>query len=244
MTVSKTIPQFRLLKFARFLHPLARLFFRRDYPSLQRECMGLHFASPIGVAAGVDKRGEYTDVIACYSPSFIEIGPLRDVRLSIRNLKERSDDIVVLANVSNTPDLERSFSLLYDFVDGFVLNVSKGSNVSRAIDHLLDLRRCNDEYKPILFKIFPDLSGQELDEVADFALGNGIDGIMIAAEFLDFVRSATQGLLPVIAIAEIAAPERAAQMLDAGADLIALTNSPVHYGPSLFPKILKYLDKQ
>ena len=39
-------------------------------------------------------------------------------------------------------------------------------------------------------------------------------------------------------------PERAAQILDMGADLIALTNSPLHYGPAYIKKLLKYLEKR
>ena len=75
-------------------------------------------------------------------------------------------------------------------------------------------------------------------------LRSGIDGVMVSAEFVQKVREKTQGLLPVIAIAEISAPERAAQMLDMGADLIAVNNSPFHYGPNLIKRINKYLEKR
>lgn len=206
--------------------------------------MGLHFSSPIGVAAGVDKRGEYTDIIDCFSPSFIEIGPLRDVLYSIKNLQERERDIRVLGNLSNTKEIERSFSLIYDFVDAIVLNISLNTSVSKIIDHLLELRRYNDTYKPIIFKLFPNLTPDVLDELADYMLCSGIDAVMVQAEFVPLIREKTQGLMPVIAIAEISTPERAAQLLDTGADLIAVSNSPFHYGPALIKKLIKYLDKR
>jgi dihydroorotate dehydrogenase len=50
--------------------------------------------------------------------------------------------------------------------------------------------------------------------------------------------------MTVIAQAEISTPERAAELLDTGADLIAVSNSPFHYGPSLIKKINKYLEKR
>jgi len=206
--------------------------------------MGLHFSSPIGVAAGVDKRGEYTDIIDCFSPSFIEIGPLRDVLYSIKHLQERERDIRVLGNLSNTKEIERSFSLIYDFVDAIVLNISLNTSVSKIIDHLLELRRYNDTYKPIIFKLFPNLTPDVLDELADYMLCSGIDAVMVQAEFVPLIREKTQGLMPVIAIAEISTPERAAQLLDTGADLIAVSNSPFHYGPALIKKLIKYLDKR
>ena len=125
-----------------------------------------------------------------------------------------------------------------------MLNVSQNTSVSKIIDHLIDLRRYNDTYKPIIIKLFPDLSNEQLDSVATYMLGSGIDGVMVGAEFVDMIREKTQGLIPVIALAEISAPERAAQILDMGADLIALTNSPLHYGPAYIKKLLKYLEKR
>ena len=234
----------RILKFAPFLRPVVQAFYKRTAPVLKKELMGLSFSGPIGVAAGVDKRGEYTDVIACYSPSFVEIGPLRDVMLAIQHLQQRNEDILVFGNLSNSKDIERSFSLVYDFVDAIVLNISLNTSVSKVIDHLLELRRYNDTYKPIIFKLFPDLTQDVFDQLADYMLSSGIDGVMVNAEFVDIIREKTQGLLPIIAVAEISLPERAAQLLDTGADLIAVSNSPFHYGPALIKRINKYLEKR
>lgn len=244
MTLSKQIPFLRLLKYARFLHPLVRFLYQRKTTGQQKLLMGIQFAHPVGVSAGVDKRGEFTDAISCFSPAFIEIGPLRDVRYSIHHLQNRTADTVILGNLSNSTDLVESFTLIYDFVDGIILNVSQGSSVAKVIDHLLELRRYNDTYKPIIFKLFPDLTSEDLDKVASYALGSGIDGMMVGAEFVDKIREKTLGLIPVIATAEIAAPERAAQILDTGADLLAVTNSPFHYGPRLVYRIVKYLEKR
>ena len=244
MNPSPKTPFLRVLKHARFLHPVVRFFYQRSAPRLEKQLMGLTFAHPIGVAAGVDKRGEYTDAMACYSPAFIEVGPLRDCRFAIENLQKRTSSAIVLGNLSNSKDLVSAFTLIYDFVDGIVLNVSLNSNISKVIDHLLELRRYNDTYKPIIFKLYPDLTLDQLEDVARYMLGSGIDGVMVGAEFVDRIREKTLGLLPVIASGEISTPERAAQLLDTGADLVAVTNSPFHYGPRLIYKIVKYLDKR
>ena len=244
MPVSSKLPFLRVLKYAPFLQPIVRALFRRPTVGLETRLMGINFAHPVGVASGVDRRGEFADAIACFQPAFLEIGPLRDVRFAIQNLQKRKSDIVILGNLSHSKDLVSAFTLLYDFVDAIVLNVSHGSSVSKVIDHLLELRRYNDTYKPIIFKLFHDLSQEELDEVAAYMLGSGIDGVMVHAEFVERIREKTQSLLPVIAIGEISVPERAAQMLASGADLVAVTNSPVHYGPGLISKIVKSLQKK
>ena len=244
MAAQRSLSSLRILKIAPFLRPLVQAIYKRTAPSLKVDLMGMSFSGPIGVAAGVDKRGEYTDVIACYSPSFIEIGPLRDVMFTISQLQNRNEDIRILGNLSNTKDIERSFTLIYDFVDAIVLNVSLNTSVSRVIDHLLELRRYNDTYKPIIFKLYPDLTPEVLDQLADYMLMSGIDAVMVHAEFVPVIREKTLGLMTVIAQAEITTPERAAELLDTGADLIAVSNSPFHYGPSLIKKINKYLEKR
>ena len=244
MPVSSKLPFLRVLKYAPFLQPLVRALYRRPTDGLEKNLMGIRFAHPIGVAAGNDRRGEFADAIACFLPSFLEIGPLRDVRFAIHNLQKKQSDIVVLGNLSHSKDMVSAFTLIYDFVDAIVLNVSHGSSISKVIDHLLELRRYNDTYKPIIFKLFPDLSQEELDEVSAYMLGSGIDGVMVHAEFVERVKEKTLSLLPIIAIGEISVPERASQILASGADLVAVTNSPAHYGPRLIYKIVKSLQKK
>lgn len=53
------------LRFTQFLPPLI---------SSPREVMGLHFPNPLGLAAGLDKNGEYIDALAALGFGFIEVG--------------------------------------------------------------------------------------------------------------------------------------------------------------------------
>lgn len=86
-------------------------------------------------------------------------------------------------------DYKKAFSYLYDFVDMFTINVScpnvEGlqhlqdvSYLSDLVDPLLDLRVCYDTYKPLLVKVSPDIPHEELDEIMNYCLISGIDGIV------------------------------------------------------------------
>lgn len=120
------------------------------------------------------------------------------VKYTLNKLKTRKPRTIIGGNISKgerTPnedagkDYERSFSLLYDFADYFVINVScpnvknltdlqNVDSLSDIIDRLLTLRRYFDDYRPILLKISPDISTSQLDEILDLVLISGLDGIV------------------------------------------------------------------
>lgn len=122
----------------------------------------------------------------------------KGVKNAVEHLKKVRPEVIVAANISkNTTsvnedaakDYETSFALLYDFVDMFVINISCPNVVgltalqdmhflSDIIDRLLSLRMYYDEYRPILLKVSPDLSREQLDEIIDYSLRSGIDGIV------------------------------------------------------------------
>jgi dihydroorotate dehydrogenase len=120
------------------------------------------------------------------------------VKNAVEHLKKVRPNVIVAANISkNTTsinedaakDYEKAFGLLYDFVDMFVVNIScpnvvgltalqDVSFLSEIVDKLLDLRMYFDNYRPILLKVSPDLSHQQLDDIIDYCLRSGIDGIV------------------------------------------------------------------
>ena len=122
----------------------------------------------------------------------------KGVKNAVEHLKKERPEVIVAANISkNTSsineeaakDYETSFGLLYDLVDMFVINISCPNVVgltslqnigflSEIIDKLLELRMYYDEYKPILLKVSPDLTHTQLDEIIDYSLRSGIDGIV------------------------------------------------------------------
>jgi len=48
--------------------------FKTDFPYLHKEVFGLHFANPVGLAAGFDKNAFYLDELEALGFGFIEIG--------------------------------------------------------------------------------------------------------------------------------------------------------------------------
>lgn len=120
------------------------------------------------------------------------------VKFTVNQLQKDKPKIVVGGNISKAKttanqdagkDLEKCFSLLYDFVDYFVINIScpnvkdldklqDTESLSDIIDRLLTLRRYFDDYRPILFKVSPDIPKSHLDEIIDLILVSGIDGIV------------------------------------------------------------------
>jgi dihydroorotate dehydrogenase len=122
----------------------------------------------------------------------------KGVKNAVEHLKKVRPEVIIAANISkNTTsinedaakDYEKAFGLLYDFVDMFVVNVSCPNVVgltalqdisflAEIVDKLLDLRMYYDTYKPILLKVSPDLSHQQLDEIIDYCLRSGIDGLV------------------------------------------------------------------
>ncbi len=171
-------------------------------------------------------------------------------------------------NENASKDYEKCFAMLYDFVDMFVVNVSSPEveylrdlqdvePLGEIIDRLLSLRMYFDQYKPILVKISPDLTPQVLDDIIDCVMSSGIDGIVACNSCKDkeedqytkslstvrYIVKKTNGTLPVVATGGIDTPQKALEMLGAGASLIELCSAYVSRR-SIVRKTLRELRKQ
>lgn len=60
-----------LLNKAHKAHALGLVYGQQQYPI---DCMGLQFSNPVGLAAGLDKNGDYIDALAELGFGFIEVG--------------------------------------------------------------------------------------------------------------------------------------------------------------------------
>lgn len=123
----------------------------------------------------------------------------------VRNLRKKPPRIVVGGNIgknAGTPvddaaaDYENAFSLLYDSVDYFVLNIScpnvkdlvklqEIEALSRIVGRLTRIRSRQDRYRPILLKLSPDISADHLDSLIELILSNGLDGVVLCNTTLD-----------------------------------------------------------
>ncbi len=122
----------------------------------------------------------------------------KGIKYAVKSIKKRKPKVVIGGNISKSTscpneqapvDYERSFAQLYDFVDYFTINVScpnvKGltklqdiTSLAEIVDKLTTLRKYYDEYRPILLKISPDLTFDQMDEIIELILVSGLDGIV------------------------------------------------------------------
>ena len=131
------------------------------------------------------------------------------VKAVIDNLKKKSPSAIIAANITKNAasegdkivkDFGYCFSMLYDFVDMFVVNISCSfadgkqpdiSYLSEILDEILDTRMTLDIYKPVLLKISPDIGHSQIDEILNYAQLSGIDGIVVGGSTLSRENLAT-----------------------------------------------------
>ena len=125
---------------------------------------------------------------------------LKKYNLKISKNKNVPAPLIIGGNIGknkNTPnenawkDYEICFNTLHDFVDYFVVNVSSPNtpglrdlqqkeSLRKILTHLQDLNAIKKLPKPILLKIAPDLSTEDLDDVIDLAMEIKLDGLVAA----------------------------------------------------------------
>jgi dihydroorotate dehydrogenase len=117
----------------------------------------------------------------------------------IENLqKKRRNGLIIGGNIGKNTDIdnenasveyEKTLSRLYNYADYFVINVScpnidglqslqTAEYLEKLLGQLTEFRRYRDTYKPMLIKISPDLSFEQIDEMLDVIRTIGIDGIV------------------------------------------------------------------
>lgn len=95
----------------------------------------------------------------------------------------------ITPNENAWKDYEICFNELYAFVDYFVVNVSSPNtpglrelqekeSLRKILTHLQTLRSQKTNYKPILLKIAPDLTNEQLDDVIDLSTEIKLDGLV------------------------------------------------------------------
>lgn len=122
----------------------------------------------------------------------------KGVTNAIDNINWKAPEVIIAGNIAPNSssqgeqvaeDYKSAFSLIYDSVDMIVINIScpnvEGltslqdvSSLSDIMDNLLDMRTGFDRYKPVLLKLSPDLSHPQIDDLIEYSLRSGIDGIV------------------------------------------------------------------
>lgn len=120
------------------------------------------------------------------------------VENAVENLKKRKTQLIIGGNIgknkvtpneSATEDYIIAFNALFDFVDYFVVNVSSPNTpnlralqekepLTELLQTLQDLNNKKPSRKPILLKIAPDLSNEQLDDIIDILKDTKLDGVI------------------------------------------------------------------
>lgn len=122
----------------------------------------------------------------------------KGLEVVLANIRKEHTGIVLGCNIGKntvTPpedapmDYLRVFRNLYQYIDYFTVNVSYNTthkqyiprtreSVMNILAPLFDFRRGQNQYRPILLKISPDLTNEEIDLMTDIMLETPLDGII------------------------------------------------------------------
>ncbi len=122
----------------------------------------------------------------------------KGVEYAVKILKKRNHRIIIGGNIgknTSTPnesainDYLFCFKEIYDHVDYIVVNIScpnianlrnlqDGEHLSQILETLTIERKHRKIYKPILLKVSPDLTIEQLDGTIQTAVDSGIDGFI------------------------------------------------------------------
>ncbi len=169
------------------------------------------------------------------------------------------------------------FEALFDYVDYFVVNVSSPNTpnlrelqdkepLMKLLQTLQDRNKLKVSPKPILLKIAPDLTDNQLLDIIDIIKQSGIAGVIAtnttisregliseernetgglsgkplkkrSTEVIRFLSEKSQNAFPIIGVGGIHSPEDAVEKLKAGASLVQLYTGFIYEGPALVKEI-------
>lgn len=127
------------------------------------------------------------------------------VEEAVQRLKKRKTKIVIGGNIGKnkitpnelaTEDYVKCFNALFDVVDYFVVNVSSPNTpnlrelqekepLKKLLNTLKDLNQNKAIQKPILLKIAPDLTNEQLDDIVEIVQETQIDGLISSNTTID-----------------------------------------------------------
>ena len=181
-------------------------------------------------------------------------------------------------------DYNVCFNGLFDVVDYFVVNVSSPNTpnlrelqdkkpLTELLLGLMELNQSKFSPKPILLKIAPDLSNEQLLDIIEIVRDTKIAGVIAtnttidrtglksesktevgglsgkplnkrSTEVIRFLSENSQKAFPIIGVGGIHSAQDALDKIEAGADLVQLYTGFVYEGPALIKRINKSLIKK
>lgn len=187
-------------------------------------------------------------------------------------------------NEDASADYETCFDALYDYVDYFAVNVSSPNTpnlralqdkepLTKLLQTLQNKNLAKPKQKPILLKIAPDLTDEQLLDVIDIVKETKIAGVIAtnttifreglqsdnktelgglsgkpltkrSTEVIRFLSEKSNKAFPIIGVGGIHSADDAIEKLEAGACLVQLYTGFIYEGPALVKAInRKILEK-
>lgn len=278
----------------------------------QRDIRNL--SNKVGIAAGLDKNGDYIDCLAATGIDFIEVGTVtprsqrgnpkprifrikdkkslintlgfnnKGVDHLVKNLKSRKSGIIVGSSIGknfDTPN-EKAYQdyifcleRVYEFSDYVAVNISSPNtkdlrdlSSSEFLNLLLQKLKIKQDalsslygYKPILIKLSPDETFDDMKIICNSVLENNLDGIICsnttihhknknglgglsgallkdkATKSLVTLKALVGDKLTIMASGGVMSAEDYQEKIDAGADLVQLYTGFIYEGPKLIQDI-------
>ena len=187
-------------------------------------------------------------------------------------------------NENATQDYEICFETLFDYVDYFVVNVSSPNTpnlralqdkepLTELLQTLQNKNLAKPKQKPILLKIAPDLTNEQLLDIIDIINQTKIAGVIAtnttlsregltsvnkiemgglsgkpltkrSTEIIRFLSEKSNKSFPIIGVGGIHSAQDAIEKLEAGASLIQLYTGFIYEGPALVKAINKEILKR
>ncbi|MDH2449550.1 quinone-dependent dihydroorotate dehydrogenase (plasmid) [Priestia megaterium] len=188
------------------------------------------------------------------------------------------------SNVDAASDYTKSLDLLYLYGDYFVINISSPNtknlrdlqhtnNLKPFLEKILNTRnnlfKNTGKFRPIILKVAPDLTLDQLEQAVDIALLVGIDGLIVSntttlregltsihkhqigglsgkplakrsTGLIHRVYKQTEGKIPIIGSGGIFTGQDAFEKLAAGANMVQVYTGMIYRGPS----IAKYINNE
>lgn len=212
------------------------------------------------------------------------------VEVIAKRLKEKTTDIIIGGNIGknkSTPnqnaidDYLLCFNALFNVVDYFVVNVSSPNTpnlrslqekkpLAELLNRLQQENNLQQKRKPILLKIAPDLTDNQLLDIIDIVKTTKIDGVIAtnttisrgglqssnrtkigglsgkpltkrSTEVIRFLSEKSNKAFPIIGVGGIHSAQDALEKIKAGADLVQVYTGFIYEGPNLIKQINKEL---
>jgi dihydroorotate dehydrogenase len=190
----------------------------------------------------------------------------------------------ITPNEKAVEDYIQCFKTLYPYVDYFVVNVSSPNTpnlralqekkpLTDLLNTLQKLNQATEKLKPILLKIAPDLTEEQLLDIIEIVQVTKTDGVIAtnttlsreglqspnksetgglsgkplshrSTDVIRFLSKKSNNAFPIIGVGGIHSPEDALEKIKAGASLVQLYTGFVYEGPGVVKRINKFLMNQ